>query len=273
MSFWHDADRREAARLRFELRMAIPVLVAAALLTAVTLVLIFVELPSGARTALIVVDVVIWAFFVFDYVVRFTLAIPKLRFVRDEWVDLVLVVIPIFQPARLFGAFFRLARLSAAVERTTNNAGRLLGRHKLHLALAWAAGLVLIASVVTPVVEPDNGKIKSFGDGLWWAVVTTTTVGYGDLVPESTTGRVIGLVLMFAGVGIIGIITANIASMFIEPASSGPASDQDESTEPARQDAADAEQRESVAPDEHTSRRLDEIDRKLDEIMARLEQR
>ena len=74
MSFWDDAERREAARFRFELRMAIPVLVAAALLTAITLVLIFVELSQRARTMLVSVDLVIWAFFVFDYLVRFASA-------------------------------------------------------------------------------------------------------------------------------------------------------------------------------------------------------
>lgn len=160
MSFWDDVDRREATRHRVELRMAVPILVAAALLTAITLLLIFVDLSQAARASLIVVDLLIWAFFVFDYVVRFTLAIPKRRLVRESWPDLVLVVIPVFQPVRLVGAFFRLVRLSATVERATQNAGRLLGRHKLHLASARAFGLVLIAAVVTPAVDPDGGRSR-----------------------------------------------------------------------------------------------------------------
>ncbi len=256
-SFWDDAGRREAARNRFELRMAIPILVAAALLTAVTLVLAFVDLSSDARTTLIVVDILIWGFFIFDYAVRFTLATPKGRFVRESWVDLLLVVIPFFQPVRLIGAVFRIARLSAAIERTSSSAGRLFGRHKLYLALAWSAGLVLIAAVVTPAVEPDGGKFKSFGDGLWWAIVTTTTVGYGDLVPESVAGRLIGLVLMLAGIGIIGIITANIASMFLEPTPGSAADDERKGDGDGRPASTEA--------------RLDEIDRKLDEIMQRLD--
>lgn len=240
--------------------MAIPILIFAALLAAVTVVLIFADLSKSARNALIIVDLLIWAFFVIDYVVRFTLATPKKEFVREEWPDLVLVVVPLLQPARLLGSILRLLRLTAAVDRSRQGAGRFLVRHKLYLALGWALGLVLMAAVITPIVEPDNSKFKSFGDGIWWAVVTTTTVGYGDLVPESTSGRIIGLVLMLAGIGIIGIITANIAAMFLEPPDSE-ASTGDEAPTPANVDTAVA-----------TQARLDEIDRKLSEILVRLDE-
>ncbi|MGI9643026.1 MAG: potassium channel family protein [Acidimicrobiia bacterium] len=249
MSLWEDAERREAIRGRFEERMAIPVLIAAALLTVVTLILLLVDLSDRARLSLLIVDGVIWFFFVCDYAVRFTLAIPKKRFAREEWLDLVLVVLPIFQPLRLAGAFVRLARVSAALERVNNSARSLMGRHRLYLALAWGGGLVTIASVVTPVVEPDNSKIKTVWDGLWWSIVTTTTVGYGDMVPESAAGRVIAFLLMLAGIGIIGLLTANIAALFLEP-------------DP---------QAGEVEPELSTEERLDEIDRKLQVIIQRLD--
>ncbi len=232
--------------------MAIPVLIAAALLTAVTLVLIFAEVSKSARTALLAIDLVLWAFFALDFLVRFVLTPYKRRFARTEWLDLLLVVVPIFQPLRLVGAFLRLARLSAALDRTTRGAKLLMGRHKLYLALTWAAGLVLIASVVTPIVEPDSSKIKGFGDGAWWALVTTTTVGYGDLVPESGVGKMIGATLMIVGVGIIGLITANIASLFLEPA-----------PVEAPPDAQDVEER-------TVDERLDHIEQKLDAVLRSL---
>ena len=109
--------------------MAIPVLIAAALLTAVTLVLIFAEVSKSARTALLAIDLVLWAFFALDFLVRFVLTPYKRRFARTEWLDLLLVVVPIFQPLRLVGAFLRLARLSAALDRTTRGAKLLMGRH------------------------------------------------------------------------------------------------------------------------------------------------
>jgi voltage-gated potassium channel len=161
--FWGDAERREAARSRFERRMAIPVLVAAALLTAVTLALLLADLSSGARRALLAVDLLIWVFFVIDYVVRFTLATPKWPFVRREWVDLVLVVLPLLQPLRLLGALFRVARISAAWQRAATTTVQLT-RHKLHIALAWSAALVLIAAVITPLVE-SRSRARSRASG------------------------------------------------------------------------------------------------------------
>ena len=250
MSFWNDDARRERACARYEQRMAIPILAAAALLAAVTLVLIFADISRSARLVLLIVDVALWAFFVLDYMIRLVLAPKKRAFIRKEWIDGLLVVIPLLQPLRLIGAFIRMARLSAAVDRTTVGAER---RHKLRLALGWAIALVLIATIVTPIIEPDSSKIKGFGDGAWWALVTTTTVGYGDLVPESATGKVIGAVLMMAGVGIIGLLTANIASIFLEPG------------------LVEGEQTEDDG--EHTTEaRLAAIDEKLEAILERLDE-
>ena len=228
--------------------MAIPVLIAAALLTAVTLALIFADLSRSARIALIVIDVALWLFFAVDYLVRLTITPHKRRFLKDQWLDGVLVVIPFLQPLRLVGAFARLVRLSAALSRTRRGAVLLMGRHKLYLAVAWAAGLVLVASVVTPLVEPESSKLTGFGEGVWWSLVTMTTVGYGDLVPESPAGQVIGVVLMVVGISIIGLVTANVASLLIEP---------------PPDDEAD------VVTD---AERMAAIETKLDELLRRLDQ-
>ncbi len=230
--------------------MAIPVLVAAVLLTAVTLVLIFAELSRSARTALLAVDATLWLFFAVDYVVRLVLTPTKRKFLRTEWLDLVLVVLPFLQPFRVVGALVRLARMSAAIDRAGRGAGLLMRQHKLYLAFAWAGGLVLVASIVTPIVEPDSSKIKTFGDGTWWALVTTTTVGYGDLVPESAAGKCIGAALMLVGISMIGVVSANIAAMFIEP---GP------DTESTEQETAD--------PLPTLQERLDVIEEKLDMLI------
>jgi voltage-gated potassium channel len=60
-----------------------------------------------------------------------------------------------------------------------------------------------------------NEAVVSFGDALWWALTTTTTVGYGDIYPTTTEGRLIAVLLMLTGIGVIGMFTATIASFFM----------------------------------------------------------
>ncbi|MFC1716137.1 potassium channel family protein [Candidatus Poribacteria bacterium] len=62
--------------------------------------------------------------------------------------------------------------------------------------------------------ERDN--VKTIGDAIWWSFVTITTVGYGDLYPQTTGGRIIGVVVMVFGIGFLGMFTATIASVFVE---------------------------------------------------------
>src|SRR5207248_6212190 len=62
----------------------------------------------------------------------------------------------------------------------------------------------------------QNEHIQSIGDALWWAVVTTTTVGYGDVSPVTGEGRLIAVGLMIVGIGFIGVFTATVTSFFFD---------------------------------------------------------
>jgi voltage-gated potassium channel len=82
--------------------------------------------------------------------------------------------------------------------------------------LVYGIGLVIIAATIVATVEGgDNATIHSFADALWWAVVTITTVGYGDMVPVTTAGRAIAFVLMLGGIAFFSGITANLASFLV----------------------------------------------------------
>src|SRR3990172_6722280 len=82
--------------------------------------------------------------------------------------------------------------------------------------LSWLQALALVASVTGFVVlsaavlvtRTDPERYRDLGTGLWWAVTTVTTVGYGDVVPVSAAGRLVGSVLMFVGIGSIAFLTA-----------------------------------------------------------------
>ena len=79
--------------------------------------------------------------------------------------------------------------------------------------------ILAIAGAVT-LLEHDGGqsntKIDGFATALWWAIVTVTTVGYGDITPVTLGGRALGVVLMIGGIGIFGIFTASVAALFVE---------------------------------------------------------
>jgi voltage-gated potassium channel len=67
------------------------------------------------------------------------------------------------------------------------------------------------------VEDTDNSSnIRTFEDSIWWAIVTSTTVGYGDYFPKSFIGRIVGILMMFFGMALVGVITGNIASLFVE---------------------------------------------------------
>jgi voltage-gated potassium channel len=76
--------------------------------------------------------------------------------------------------------------------------------------------IVIFSSISILIVEksPDS-NITTAEDAIWWALVTVTTVGYGDKYPVTTEGRLIAVILMFTGVGLFGVFTGYISSLFV----------------------------------------------------------
>jgi len=82
------------------------------------------------------------------------------------------------------------------------------------------ASVTLSITIISGVLMhfTDEKTYPNIGDGLWWAIQTVTTVGYGDLVPASTTGRLVAALVMVVGIGFLTVITAAITSAFVESA-------------------------------------------------------
>ena len=89
----------------------------------------------------------------------------------------------------------------------------LFNSRRLRTILAALIFFIFLFGYLFYVSEPD---VRNLGDGVWWALVTITTVGYGDITPVTTLGRVVASSLMLLGLGLIATITAIVSAKFIQ---------------------------------------------------------
>jgi voltage-gated potassium channel len=197
---------------RWERRAEWPLTVAALLfLIAYAWPILDPELPSSVRRTLGLVAWAAWALFVVDYLVRLALATERGKFFVRNVFDLLVVALPLLRPLRLL----RLVTLLHVLNRHAG--GSLRGRVVVYVA--GAASLILFVASLA-ILDAERGReganIGTFGDALWWALTTVTTVGYGDRFPVTGTGRAVAAGLMLSGIALIGVVTATFASWLIE---------------------------------------------------------
>lgn len=210
--------------MRFERAVELPLLVLAIAMVPLLLVPLVVDLPSGVQRTFVAIDWLIWGAFAFEYLVRLSLTTRRWAFVRREWLDLLIVVLPFLRPLRVVRSgralrVLRLARLGLFMGGVGPGISRLLVRHRLHYSLLGTVVVVVAAAGLTLIAEEGapGASIATLGDALWWAVSTVTTVGYGDVYPTTPAGRGLSVLLMLVGIGLVGVLTANIAAFFLEP--------------------------------------------------------
>ncbi len=200
----------------------LPMLLLAVLMIPLLLVPIAVDLPDRAATAIVTADWAIWAIFAVELGVKTYLAPSARGYLLRHWFDVLIVVLPFLRPLRVLrslraGRALRATRFAVFAMRTSTGARAVLSRHGLHYSLALVLTIVLVLSAAITFFErSQGGTIDNFGTALWWAAATVTTVGYGDAYPVSPEGRGIAVVLMLVGVGLFSVLTANLASFFVE---------------------------------------------------------
>ena len=181
-----------------------------------------VVLPRSVQYLLDWVDTGICLYFLYDFGWRLYRAPDKWRFMRWGWIDL-LASIPAVGWLRLgqlvrILRILRLLRVFRSARDYLNYRYRERANGTLAVVLLTALLLMVCGAIAILYIERDNAQanIKTFGDALWGAFVTITTVGYGDRYPVTTVGRLIAAVLMIAGVGLFGTFTGYVASFFVE---------------------------------------------------------
>jgi len=190
------------------------------------------ELPAADRTMVAVVNIVVLVAFAVNYIVELGLARNRRAYVRYEWSSLVIVLsqalalVPGLQALGILRAVrgARVGRLAVialriiAIGGATAQDNRLLVRkHAASLALGSAALTWLTAATAFSLAEgpQDNGELYSFADSLWWSTTTITTVGYGDISPATSAGRLVAGVTMVVGISAFAVVTAKVAESLV----------------------------------------------------------
>jgi voltage-gated potassium channel len=214
----------------------------------------FPDAPPAFLKILNIIVWIVWACFAVDYVARLLLSVKKAKFVRTHKLDLLMVLLPMLRLLRIF-LLLRHSLASVSTERIAGSIVRIV-----IAAVFVSAFLMWRAEYNAP-----GATITTFRYAMWWAVVTTTTVGYGDYTPVTPEGRVIATAVMIVGVGLIGTVSATVAAWFVtrhrEPGTQ-PADVASADTEPAAATTADTQ--------DALLDRLDELAAKQNEIRTML---
>lgn len=152
-----------------------------------------------------------WALFVGDYLARLLLAENRREWFLLHLFDLLIVALPFMRPLRML----RLVVLLGVLQKAVGHAVR--GQILLY-TISGVTLLIYVASLAILDAERHHpgAPINSFGNAVWWAVTTVTTVGYGNLYPVTVTGRVVAVMLMIGGISLIGVVTASLASWIVQ---------------------------------------------------------
>jgi voltage-gated potassium channel len=180
----------------------------------------------AGNAALLGVETLLTVIFVAEFASRLALSRDRMAYLRGHWID-VLALIPVargLRVARLLRVL-RLTRLFASTYRSVVRAERMRGAEGIALVvLAWT-GVTVISCVAFYVVEVDvNPSIHSPFDALWWGISTLSTVGYGDITPVTSEGRIVASALMLLGIALFGALTAIVTNTLLASSKSGESS-------------------------------------------------
>lgn len=188
------------------------------------IVLIYFVIPPDSRyyEISLAADYLFSLIFMVDFFITLINAQKKSAYLKWGWLDLIgaFPSIPILRIARLrrladISTYLRSQRYQGVIAEIR----RERARSTLLITLLFAIIFLFSTSMLIMRVERNypGANIISSEDALWWAFVTLTTIGYGDLYPVTFWGRLLAVLLMSIGVGLFGIFTSFMASLFINP--------------------------------------------------------
>ena len=227
----------------------------------IVLVMTFGRLDSETYRLLFFVDTSICMIFMINFFVGLIRARDKRFFIKHHWIDFI-ASIPAIEALRM-ARLFQILRVIRLIRMSRSLLLPLIKQRKqatLASLLVAMVTILTLASVIILIVESgtEGANIQTAEQAIWWALVTISTVGYGDYYPVSTAGHIIGGVVIVSGVSFFGVISGYMASVFVAP---------DESERQERQDAHKAEIKSEL---ELALARMEENQQKMEQNQAQM---
>ncbi|WP_372871473.1 potassium channel family protein [Shewanella sp.] len=186
----------------------------------VVLVMTFGRLDEETYRLLFMIDTGICSIFMLNFFTGLFRAKDKLFFIRHHWIDFV-ASIPAIEALR-FARLFQILRVIRLIRMSRSLLSQVLRQRKQATLASLLVALVTIltlSSVAILLVESpaEGSNILTAEQAIWWAMVTISTVGYGDHYPVTTAGHIVGSMVIVCGVSFFGIISGYMASVFVAP--------------------------------------------------------
>lgn len=187
------------------------------------LVLLVLEFVHGDNPVLSILSATIWAIFIADFVLKFFLAPHKREFLLSNWLTAVSLVIPALRVLRATrvlllaraGRGFRLVRVLGSMNRGMRALRSAMSRRGFGYIMTLSTVIVFVSAAGMYAFEREqSGGFQSYADALWWTTMIVVTMGSGYW-PQSGEGKLLCLGLSLYGFGILGYVTASLASFFI----------------------------------------------------------
>lgn len=169
------------------------------------------EVSLATQNTLEIVQWATWALFALDLIIGIWKSENKKAYLKSHPLEILSVALPFLRPLRLL----RVVSFGALVIQKIAVGKQIAITFKVFLFSILIAYIGAVQITITER-EVEGSNIKSFGDGLWWAITTVTTVGYGDKFPTTSIGRVLAVGLMLVGISLMGVITASVAAWFVK---------------------------------------------------------
>ncbi|MEV6399930.1 ion channel [Streptomyces sp. NPDC051907] len=198
--------------VRWERRTEIPLFIVSLLFLASYAIRVLAhDMSVPWRDVCLAMTYAAWAVFIVDYVIRWRLSGQRLGFLRTHMLDTVVLVLPLLRP-------LRMVKLYDAVQRRHDQPR--LSLYARVITYAGLAALLLGFAGSLAVYQQEHAApgatIRTFGNAVWWACSTLSTVGYGDVVPVTPGGRLIASAMMFCGMALLGAVTGSFSSWLLQ---------------------------------------------------------